>query len=216
MLSARGVFSYRCRWVWGLYLRIGYKNIKIQLQKVSTALSPESPQISALLSSSSISRSLPLIQPSPSVTSRTRHGARKPLCLPGGLQWPCQSVSSSGVWALLAHLARPKRGATAAASPCCGSASPLHPAANCTSQGGACNTFHHLYLLAGKMRRFMGPGNRHSDFKRNPVCLWRRGDPSFGGLGSGSGRGAFLAGLAWIHQGVEGLLLTGLLNCGWT
>lgn len=120
------------------------------------ALFSKSDQISASVNS------LSLIQASPSVTNRMRYGARKPLCLPGGLQWPGAAVPDCPQpWCLgscLAHLAHPKRGETAIASPCCANTSPLHPAANCTSQGGACNTFHHLYLLAGKMGHFIGPG----------------------------------------------------------
>lgn len=137
---------------------------------------------------------------------------------------PCASLEgSSGPWpdclqcwcflgSCLAHLAHPKRGERAITSPCCANTSPLHPAANCASQGGACNTFHHLYLLAGKMRRFIGPGTDIQTSKGNPVCLWRRGDPA---LGSQSGCSVLLADPARIHQDVEGLPFTGLLNCCW-
>lgn len=134
-----------------------------------------------------------------------RQGARKLLCLLGGLQWPFQTVSRAGVWAPACPSGPSQVRCDSVTSPCCASASPLHPAANCTSQGGACNTFHHLYLLAGKMRHFIGPG---TDIQTSKEILFVSGGGESPVWAWGSGCSAFLAGLAWIHQDVEGLSST--------
>lgn len=92
-------------------------------------------------------------------TSRMRCGVRKPLCFPLGLQcagagWPdCLHPWCWG--SCLAHLAHVKRGETALVLP---TLFPFTQLLIAVHKEMLPNTFHHLYLLAGELKGFIGPG----------------------------------------------------------
>lgn len=68
------------------------------------------------------------------------------------------------------------------------------------------NTFHHLYLRAGKLKDFIGPG---TDIETSKEILF-----VFGGGGPCLGLGkcsTLLADPAQVHQDMEGLTSLGLL-----
>lgn len=110
-----------------------------------------------------------------------RYGVRKTLGLPLGLQWlACQTASSPGVgtyaWPIWPTPSEVRQPSPPLVLPTLSSFTQLLIAVH---KDMLANTFHHLYLLAGKLKDFIGPGT-DTQTSKEILFVFGAGGPCLG------------------------------------